>query len=239
MAILTWGFISLIVAAGLSLFLFLYTRSRISVGTPKRRKVILVSAMAPFLGLFWLIVALLIHVQISNRLAHQDCGFSPDPYVTLPNGYVLGSGNTYDGYIVAPGYKTDVPVTGPGYVRSLIDLELKDGDFAGTFLDFKAFVVRRFVLDTRTQEIKILDADDPINHEFQSSSQKDLDQFSAVQTRVHNDATSYWKLYEQYRHHWPNYVLVLLIVAGEGAIVFWVWKLWHPSASFAPTVVRS
>jgi hypothetical protein len=237
MEVLFWGLIGLITASGLSLFIFLHAKNRISKETPKRRKVIVVSAMAPFLGLLWLIVALFIHIQISNRLAHQDCGFSPDPYVTLPNGYVVGSANTYDGYIVAPGYKTDVPVTGPGYVRSLIDLEFKDGDLVGTLLDFKASIVRRFVFDTRTREVKIFDVDDPINHEFQSSTQRDLDQFGAVQTRVHSDATSYWKLYEQYRHHWPNYVLVILIIAGECAIGFWVWKRWRSVTSIAPSTV--
>ena len=67
-------------------------------GSPRRA---VPTTVAPFLAFSWLIAAFVLHVLISNNLAHQDCGFglSPDPWVTLPNGYVLGSHNTYDGYI--------------------------------------------------------------------------------------------------------------------------------------------
>lgn len=166
--------------------------------------------MAPFIGLVWLVFALLLHVETSNRLAHQDCGLSGDPYVTLPNGYVLGSHNTYDGYIKAPGYETDVPVAGPGYVRSIIDLQFTDGNFVGTQFDFKTSSVRRFIYDTRTQE-------------FSSSPEGPLS-WDAANTNAQEGANSYWKLYAQYRHYWPNYILLVLIIAGEGSIGFWVWK---------------
>jgi hypothetical protein len=174
MTVLTYGFIGLVVACILSVCLALIARQRLLSDSPNRRKIIATSAVSPFLAFLWLIAALLIHVQISNRLAHQDCGFSPDPYVMLPNGYILGSANTYDGYIKAPGYETDVPVVGPGYVRSLIDLQLTGDYFIGTQFDLKTSQVRHFVYDTRTRAFQASDTKDSAIREFQASNPNDL-----------------------------------------------------------------
>src|SRR5215472_5142955 len=78
--------------------LFSYARKRARLAGRKSGIVVMTTA-APFLAFFWLIVSFVLHVSISNQLAHQDCGLglSPDPWVTLPNGYKLGSHNTYDG----------------------------------------------------------------------------------------------------------------------------------------------
>lgn len=169
--------------------------------------------MAPFAGLFWLALALLLHVQISNKLAHQDCGLSGDPYVTLPNGYELGSHNTYDGYIKAPGFQTNGPdVASPGYVRSIVDLQFNTGSFVGTQFDFKTSSLRRFTFDTRTRA-------------FESSPIGPVS-WDAANNLAQQGANSHWKLYSQYRHHWPNYVLFFLIVGGELAIGYWVWRIW-------------
>jgi len=80
----------------------------------RRPGVVYLTTIAPFLAFFWLIAAFALHVSISNKVAHHDCGFglSPDPWVTLPNGYKLGSLNTYDGFIAAPGVETAQPVFG-------------------------------------------------------------------------------------------------------------------------------
>lgn len=203
------------------------------------RQLRVANALAPFLALLWLVVALLIHIQISNRLAHQDCGFSPDPYVTLPNGYILGSHNTYDGYFQAPGFQTDVPVEGAGYVRSIIDLQFSNGYFTGSQFDFKTSNVRHFIFDTRTREYKVTDPIDSDTRSSESAGATNLDAWGAATTEANNAANpdSYWRLYEKYRHHWPNYVLLLLILAGEGAISFWLWKLWTaPSQGTHPEV---
>jgi len=213
MTILTWSFLGLVAASASSLVLFLYARQRACNEGHRRRWVVGASALAPFLGLLWLVVALLLHVQITNRLAHQDCGLSGDPYVTLPNGYVLGSLNTYDGYFKAPGFETDVPVVGPGYVRCIIDLQFSDGRFVGTQTDRESTSLRHFTFDTRTRN-------------FQSSGAEEPTNFGDAMTRAHDSPTSYWRLYDQYRQRWPNYVLLVLIVVGEGAIGFWVWRLW-------------
>ena len=199
-------------------------RQRLQGSSDHRLKVI--SACAPFLGLLWLVAALLIHVQISNRLAHQDCGLSGDPFVTLPNGYEVGSHNTYDGYFVAPGYQTDVPAVGLGYVRSLIDLRFSHPYFSGTLLDLKTYKVRRFVFDTRTRTFNSPDPIDQLGPTVEYSDPVALDAFTTAQTHVDEDADSYWKVYERYRHHWPNYVLFAMILVGEGVIVFWVRKAW-------------
>jgi hypothetical protein len=225
MTVLTYGFFALIAAGVSSLCLYFYAKRRVREGTHSR-KVIATSAVIPFLALLWLIAALLIHVAISNYLAHQDCGFSPDPYVTLPNGYTLGSHNTYDGYFKAPGFETDIPVAGPGYVRGIIDLQLSNGYFTGTQLDFKTSKVRSFVFDTRTRAFQTSDTSASGSQEIKSSEAQQLDAFTSAQTSVQNDDISYWKLYAQYRHHWPNYILVVLIIAGEAAIGFWVQKVW-------------
>jgi hypothetical protein len=214
-----------VAACLLSIVLYVVARRRKQrLGLSSRLTVI--SACAPFVGLLWLLFALLLHVQISNRLAHQDCGLSGDPFVTLPNGYVVGSHNTYDGYFVAPGFQTDVPEVGPGYVRSLIDLRFTDPQFSGTLLDLKTYKVREFVFDTRTRNFSFTDAEDSGAPVLNYSDPAALDAFGDAQAHVHEDADSYWKLYKRYRHHWPNYVLLAMILAGEGAIVFWVRKAW-------------
>jgi hypothetical protein len=188
-------------------------KKRLPPGLRGRGLFLGVGGFAPFVGLVWLVVALFIHVQVSDKWAHQDCGFSGDPYVTLPNGYVLGSLNTYSGYITAPGFKTDLPATGPGYVRSLIDIELTDEHFVGTYQDFGTNTVHNFSFDTRDRSIRTSDTTIPID-------------FETVQNRVHTDPTSYWKLYRKYRHRWPAVVFLDLIAVGGGAIIFGVRKFW-------------
>jgi hypothetical protein len=138
---------------------------------------------------------------------------SGDPYVTLPNGYVLGSANTYDGYFKAPGFETGVPVAGPGYVRGIIDLQYSNGYFTGTQFDFTTSSVRHFVYDTRDRSFRVTDPGTPSLWEDS-------------QTSVHNDESSYWVLYARYRHQWPNYILLALILLGEGAIAYRVWRSW-------------
>ncbi|HEX3659907.1 MAG TPA: hypothetical protein VHU89_00645 [Acidobacteriaceae bacterium] len=157
MTIAIVGLVSLVAAGIMSACLYFATKRKEAV---RGRRVVFVSSVAPFLALFWVGVALVIYVMVSNLLAHQSCGFSPDPYVTLPNGYVIGSHNTYDGYFHAPGVETDVPVVGPGYVRSLIDLDFSDPYFSGTQFDFQTSTTRSFVFDTRTRSFK---ATEPAN----------------------------------------------------------------------------
>lgn len=214
MTIAIYGSLILVAAGITSLCLCFYARKRISPEAKGRRKALILTAIAPFLGVCWLAVALLLHVEISNRIAHQDCGLSGDPYVTLPNGYELGSLNTYDGYIKAPGYETDVPIAGPGYVRSLVDLEFSDGRFTGTQFDFNTSSIRSFSFDTRTRN-------------YQSSASGVPATFEDMATRAQQDPTSYWRLYALYRRHWPSYVLLALIVLGEGAIYLGVRRMWN------------
>jgi hypothetical protein len=212
MTILTYGIIGIVGAVALSIILFFSARNKLRNEGRNDRSLVTKSAIAPFLGLAWLVAALLIHVQISNKLAHQDCGLSGDPYVTLPNGYELGSQNTYDGYIRAPGAQTDVPVAGPGYVRSIITLHLIDDKFTGTQFDFKTSSLRRFTFDTHTQA-------------FQSALEGPLS-WEAANDRAQLGEESYWKIYARYRHHWPNYILLILIVGGEGAIGLLIRRAW-------------
>jgi len=215
MTIFTYGIIGILGAGALSIILFFLARKKLRNEGRNDRSLVVKSTIAPFLGLAWLIVALLIHVQISNKLAHQDCGLSGDPYVTLPNGYELGSHNTYDGYIRAPGAQTDVPVAGPGYVRSIITLHLIDDKFTGTQFDFKTSSVRRFTFDTHTQA-------------FQSAPEGPLS-WDAANDRAQLGDESYWKIYAKYRNHWPNYILLILIVGGEGAIGLLIRRAWSRS----------
>lgn len=211
MTLVTLAFAGLLAASLLAAILYVAAKRRVRRGL-STRKAIFVGVVAPFLGLLWIAAAFLIHVQISNKLAHQDCGLSGDPYVTLPNGYVLGSHNTYDGYIRAPGAQTDVPIAGPGYVRSIMDLQFVDGKFVGTQFDFKTSSVLQFVFDTRTQA-------------YQSFPEGPLT-WDASNDEAQRGAQSYWKLYAEYRHHWPNYIFLALILGGEGGIGFLVWKSW-------------
>ena len=96
MTFLTWGFVLLIVATVLSFVLGRIAKSAAPEANAAR-SYRLFSRLAPFIGLVWLVIAIKIHVLVSNDVAHQSVGYSPDPYVTLPNGFTLGSLNTYDG----------------------------------------------------------------------------------------------------------------------------------------------
>jgi hypothetical protein len=215
MTVVIYGFCGIVLAIIASITLVLLAKRRLSKELEGRSAFLKACRFAPFAGLLWLVAAFLIHVQISNRLAHQDCGLSGDPYVTLPNGYALGSHNTYDGYIAAPGYQTDVPVTGPGYVRSIIDLHWKDGVFSGTLFDFgtEPNSVRGFTFDTRDLSVKTFDPPPLTWHEGDPSPTE--------------HPYSYWNLYTKYRRHWPNYIFVALILAGEGTIAFRLWQCWR------------
>jgi hypothetical protein len=212
MTILMYGIIGILGACVLSTVFFFAARKKLRREGRNDRSLVLISTIAPFLALGWLIAALLIHVQISNRLAHQDCGLSGDPYVTLPNGYELGSHNTYDGYIRAPGVQTDGPIAGPGYVRSIIHLNLVGDKFIGTQFDFRTSSVRRFTFDTKTQA-------------FQSEPEGPLS-WEAANDQAPLGDQSYWQLYSRYRHHWPNYILLILIVGGECAIGLLIRRAW-------------
>ena len=219
--ILLYALVALIAASILSVKLYRVAKKRVSEGLCER-KAMAFGAAAPFLGVLWLLIAFLVHVQISNRLAHQDCGLSGDPYVTLPNGYVVGSLNTYSGYFKAPGYETDVPIAGPGYVRSLVDLKFSDPYFIGTQFDRSSSGIRKFVFDTRTLEFH---AEEP------RSSGKGQDAWGDAQTHAHDDADSYWKVYYQYRHSWPQYVFIGLLLIGEVGIFLGLRKIWDSPPS--------
>jgi hypothetical protein len=212
MTIIRDGIIGILIAGVLSIILTTLARQKLRNEGRTDSRFVAKCAVAPFLGLAWFIFALLVHVQVSNKLAHQDCGLSGDPYVTLPNGYEVGSLNTYNGYIKAPGAKTDVPVAGPGYVRSIITLRLADRGFTGTLFDFKTSTVQRFTFDTRTQAYQ--------------SSPLGPSSWEAANDEAQSGDGSYWKIYATYRHRWPNYVLLILILIGEAAIGLWVWKAW-------------
>ena len=225
MTIIAVAVVGVVVASILSLVLYVIGRRRARGGLGSRTAVF-IGATAPFLGLLWLAVAFLINVVISNRLAHQDCGLSGDPYVTLPNGYVLGSLNTYSGYIKAPGYETDTPVAGPGYVRSIIDLKFSDPYFVGTQFDHETSSVRSFIFDTRTLEFRASEPKTRESRPLDPSSQAALDAWGDAQTHVQTDPDSYWKMYYRYRHSWPNYLFWAILAAGEFGIFLYVRGYW-------------
>jgi hypothetical protein len=212
--VLLFGLFGLAAATITSITLVIRAKKRLPTDSKRRLLFLTTCGAAPFVGFIWLIVSTVVHIEISNKLAHQDCGFSGDPYVTLPNGFVVGSLNTYSGYIVAPGYNTDLPATGPGYVRSLIDIELKDRIFVGAYRDYDTNTVHNFTLNTGDRSIHTSDTGIPID-------------FETVQDRVHQDPTSYWKLYDKYRHHWPVFVSLNFFAFGQLAIIFASRKFWN------------
>ncbi len=219
MAFLTWGFLLAIAGIVLSICLFRVARRSFPEATGDAKRYRTFNAVAPFLALGWLIAMLILHTFISNHLAHQSVGYSPDPYVTLPNGYVVGSLNTYSGYVRAPGVTTDIPWIGRGYVRGIIDIEFRDGRFTGTYLDSKSEVqpqgtdhVKNFVFDTRDQSIR-------------TSDTNTAGDFTSQQNSVHQDQNSYWVLYARNRHVWPTLVFWVLLLGGWSALVAAVQRL--------------
>ena len=209
MTFLTWGFVLLIVATVLSFVLGRIAKSA-APETDAARSYRLFSRLAPFIGLVWLVIAIKIHVLVSNDVAHQSVGYSPDPYVTLPNGFTLGSLNTYDGYLVAPGHTTDVPVTGPGYVRSIITVDWQGDIFRGTLFDFKSSSTENFTFNSRTLEIKTSPAG---NTTWQAANDK-----------AQAGPQSYWVIYKQHRHTWPGYVFFAILLFGELLVAYAVLR---------------
>ena len=226
MSFLILGFVGVVGASVFSFCLYFYAKNRVRL-TGRKPKVVFLTTVSPFLAILWLIVAFVLHVFISNNIAHQDCGFglSPDPWITLPNGYQLGSHNTYDGYISAPGVETSQPIVGGGYVRSIIKLKWKEPYFIGTQFDFNKGDTRAFIYDTRTQTTTTSPPDINLN-DWAENGATDLDAWVVAQTQTHFDADSYWKMYAQNRRHWPGFVFLALILLGEGAIGFWLWRIW-------------
>jgi hypothetical protein len=225
MGFLTWGFVLFLVAIVFSVVLYRFAKRACSEATPAARTYRITSALAPFLGLMWLVAALILHVRISNDLAHQSVGFSPDPYVTLPNGFRLGSLNTYNGYIVAPGYKTDVPVTGPGYVRSIIDIAWVGDTFRGSLFDFQSSGTQNFVFDTKTLDIE--------------TSPVGPTTWQAANDKAQLGPQSYWVLYRQYRHMWPTYVFLGILILGEALIVWTIVLLRRKAIDSVPAAYGS
>jgi hypothetical protein len=82
----------------------------------------------------------------------------------------------------------------------------------GTFDDMHGKQYR-FRFNTQDRAIQTVDTGIPIN-------------FEQVQTLVHQDPDSYWIMYAKYRQHWPNYILVALILLGEGAIAAGLRRFW-------------
>ncbi len=213
-----WAFFGFVVAVITAAILFRSASRR-----QKSRVVVLCCASAPFVGWLWLVVVLFIHVQISNHIAHQDFGMSGDPYVTLPNGYRLESGNTYDNRLVAPGFHSDIPIAGPGYVRSIIHLEIVGDEFIGTQYDFTTNSLRPFRFNIRTREFSAPGRTPTTDETLNAHS--NVDKWGEFQTQARSDPNSFWVLFERYRHRWPNYILMVLIVLGEGGLVVGVRSL--------------
>lgn len=230
MTFLFFGVVGVVGASVASFCLYSYARKRVPLNG-RKTGVVFLTTVAPFFAFLWLIAAFILHVSISNKIAHQDCGFglSPDPWVTLPNGYKLGSHNTYDGYIAAPGVETAQPVVGAGYVRSIINLKWKDPYFIGTQFDFDTGHMRAFVHDTRTRTTTTSEPNLDVNEVTEEGS-KNLDAWTAAQTQTHSDADSYWVMYAQNRRRWPSYVFLTLVLLGESAIGFWLWRTWSGSS---------
>jgi hypothetical protein len=233
MTLLFFGVVGLVLASIASCCLFFYARNRMRQISDEHG-VVARSTVAPFLAFFWLIVAFILHVSISNNIAHQDCGFglSPDPWVTLPNGYKLGSNNTYDGYIAAPGVQTEQPVVGNGYVRSIVKITWKAPYFIGTQFDFNSGHTRAFVHDTRSRTTAVSDPGLDVN-EVTKDGSRNLDAWTAAQTQTHTEPDSYWVMYADNRHQWPNYAFLLLVLVGEGVIGFWLWRTWSEASMMA------
>ena len=223
MSVLFYCFFGLIAAGVVAICLRLYTKAKLPEEDFRRDRAIARSTYAPFIGLAWFFAAFFIHVFLSNKIAHQDSGFSADPYVTLPNGYILGSANTYDGYIVAPGFHTGVPVEGQGYVRSLIDLQLSGDIFRGTQFDLKTSKVKRFVFNAQTH---IYTSVNLTPEEAAQLQNRTLSKWAGGQANPDNDKDSYWAMYMRYKHSWPSYVFIALICIGEAFIAGWVLKSW-------------
>lgn len=230
MTFLFFGFVGLVGSIVTSISLIFYSRNRVPL-TGRKSGTVTLTIITPFLAFFWLIAAFVLHVLISNNLAHQDCGFglSPDPWVTLPNGYKLGSNNTYDGYIAAPNMNTAQPVIGDGYVRSIIKLKWKEPYFIGTQFDFNSGNTRAFIHDTRTHTTITSDSNLDVN-DVTDEGAKNLDAWTYAQSQTHFDADSYWVMYAQNRRQWPKFIFLALVLIGEGAIVIWLWKTWSGSS---------
>jgi hypothetical protein len=224
MTFLLFGAVGVAGASIASFCLYFYARNRVR-RAGRHPGIVAPTTVTPFLAFLWLIASFILHVLVSNILSRQDCGFglSPDPWVTLPNGYVLGSHNTYDGYIAAPHVKTEQPVVGNGYVRSIIKLQWKDPYFIGTQFDFNSSEARAFVYDTRTRTAAISPSNINLN-DYAANGATDLDAWTVAQTQTHFDADSYWLMYARNRHQWPNFVFLAVVLAGEAAIGFWLWR---------------
>jgi hypothetical protein len=195
---------------------------------PKRQRstwTVLICGTAPFIGLLWLAFVLFVHVKISNNLAHQDFGMSGDPYVTLPNGYRLESGNTYDNRLVAPGFHSDIPIAGLGYVRSIIHLEIDGDEFVGDQYDFTTQSIRPFRFDIKTRRFSAPGRTPTEDETLHAKIDGAGDIWGDAQTQARTDSNGFWALYGKYRHHWPNYILTALIILGEGGLILGVRKL--------------
>jgi hypothetical protein len=217
-----WGFIAFVVSIVSAIVL-----NRLAHRRGKTGWRVTLSTAAPFVGLLWVVFAVLLHVKISNGYAHQDAGFSGDPYVTLPNGYRLESGNTYDNRLVAPGFQSDIPIAGPGYVRSIIHLQIDGDDFVGDQYDFTTTSIRPFRFDMKTRKFSAPGRTPTADETLHAKTDDNLNVWGNAQTQTRSDANGFWNLYAKYRQPWPSYLLVALIGIGEVSLIVGVASLLH------------
>lgn len=225
------GFLSLCIVGGASAFalalaLRVLAKRRIERLGYRKHPFVTRCEIAPFLGLAWVLASFIVHVVVSNQIAHQDCGFelSVEPYVTLPNGYVVGDYG--EGYVRAPGASSDLPLLektrgngkpdtyappyGPGYIRSVYELQWTGRYFLGTQFDYGDSKTHPFLFDTSDWNY----------HEF---SGEDNAAWAATKTQFHYVGNNYMNLYWKYWKRWPKYVFIAMIVFGELLIVRWVY----------------
>jgi hypothetical protein len=215
-----WGAVGFVVSIASAILLVRSARRR-----QKDAWTVAVCGVAPFIGLLWIAFTLFLHIRISNNLAHQDFGMSGDPYVTLPNGYRLESGNTYDNRLVAPGSQSDIPIAGPGYVRSIIHLQIDGDDFVGDQYDFTTRSIRPFRFNMKTGRFSAPGPTPTADETLHAKIDDAGDIWGNAQTQARTDSNGFWNLYAKYRQHWPAYLLITLVVLGEGGLIVGVRKL--------------
>ena len=210
-------------------------RKRIALNTRGRGGFLWVCGLAPLAAVLWVWVCFVGYSYVNRTIFHQDDGLTDDPYVTLPDNFVIGKQVDYCwGYIAGSGQQTHGfdkchSPDGRGLVSGVTEVQIADHYILGTrsvadadpnFLRGGAHTVTSyFLLDRRTGSVEHF------------ASKEDLS--AAASSKGIDMSPEYIGLtYARHRVHWIDWLLVpaqLFGVAGLLAfLLFWYKRLLRP-----------
>jgi hypothetical protein len=233
MVFLEFAAIGLAAAAIVAILLVFWGKRYISADTnaADRQRFILACGIAPFTGLLWILLVFVAYSYANDWFFHRDDGLSTNPHAPLPNRYIVGSVDYHEGYILSPGHRMNgFPHNGKDCIAQVLNMQVTNDYILGTQFAWPTVDISYFIWDLRTHDqfyFKSL-------VEFRAAADKRGLWIATVPNEtwvspniqspvdkqgIRVDLVSYWDFYQKYRRTWFDRFAVLLMIAGQFAIL--------------------